>query len=280
MNINRICIMVFSLLGLFSRQCFAAESVNVSFANARYNDQPSTTINARLTVPTGTGLFPVVVVLQACGGLDDNVTVDWPQFLGDKGYATLIPDILGSRGVKNACDQNPISLDERMRDVYGAIAFAANHPQLDRERIHILGFSWGGTHVLEALLERRTTQFLKSESARVRSGIAIYPGCSGIAKAVTERNVSPSFYAPALIIGAQLDDWTPVELCRLVVTRQKQPPKVRLEVVLQAHHGFDQFTNRGQRLSLRQYLGHTMEPSQAATDIARRLAVDFLAESR
>ncbi|MEY4344264.1 MAG: hypothetical protein RL032_96 [Pseudomonadota bacterium] len=37
-----------------------------------------------------------------------------------------------------------------MRDVYGAIAFLANHPRVDHDRIHVLEFSWGGTHVLDA----------------------------------------------------------------------------------------------------------------------------------
>jgi dienelactone hydrolase len=279
---NPIIAMLLAALG--AGNSYAVESTQVTFQNAPYNGQPFTSVKARLTIPAGESvgekLFPVVIVLQACGGLDDNVTTDWPNFLGQRGFATLVPDLLGSRDLVSACDREPIPLDERMRDVYGAIAFLANHPRVDHDRIHVLGFSWGGTHVLEALLERRLGQFATPESARVKNGVAVYPGCIGIFKAVTERHVSPAFYAPALIIGAELDDWTPVSQCRVVVEGQRTPPKVQMEIMAGAHHGFDQWTSRGRRLSTRQVLGYTMAPSQAATDAARRLTVEFLEAAR
>ncbi|MEY4344265.1 MAG: hypothetical protein RL032_97 [Pseudomonadota bacterium] len=74
------------------------------------NGQPFTSVKARLTIPagepTGEKLFPVVIVLQACGGLDDNVTTDWPNFWVNVGLprwfpiywdpATLCPLVIGS----------------------------------------------------------------------------------------------------------------------------------------------------------------------------------------
>ena len=250
-----ICFMFFAALAGEPSQ--AAQSVRVSYENTPFNNQPTRKINGELKTPDGTGPFGAVLVLQACGGLDDNVSIDWPKYLNDLGYAAFIIDILGSRNVPSACDGNPIPLDERLRDVYGALAFLAQRPSIDPARIYAIGFSWGGTHVLEALLERRPGQFATTQKAVFKGGIAVYPGCEGIAGAVIQRNAQPVFYAPLLIVGAELDDWTPVANCKTVVSGQRQPGLARLEIMAGAHHGFDQFTNRGSPLSLRKVLGHS-----------------------
>ena len=256
----------------------AAQSTRISYENAPLNNQPSRKIWGELKTPDGNAPFAVVLVLQACGGLGDNVTTDWPKYLNELGYAALIIDILGSRNVASACSGNPIPLDERMRDIYGALRFVSQHASIDPQRIYMIGFSWGGEHVLEALLDRRLAQFGTTRNAAFKGGIAVYPECKGIAGAVTQRNVSPAFYAPALIVGGELDDWTPISHCRTILSGQRQPPAVSMEIIPGAHHGFDQFTNRGNLLSARKELGHTLAPNRAATNTARALVKEFLSK--
>ncbi len=264
-----------ALLGVLSATHAEAASSRISYENAPFNNQPGRKIWGELKTPSGAGPFPGVLVLQACGGLDDNVTIDWPKYLNELGYAALIIDILGSRNVTSACSGNTIPLDERMRDIYGALRFLAQHAALDPQRIYMIGFSWGGEHVLEALLERRLPQFGTPQPA-FKGGIAVYPECKGIAGAVTQRNITPAFYAPALIIGGELDDWTPIAHCRTIVSGQRQPAEVRMEIMPGAHHGFDQFFNQGRGLTTRKEQGHTLAPNRAATDKARALVKDFL----
>ena len=255
----------------------AAPSARVVYDNAPFNNQPTTKISGELKTPDGAGPFPAVVVLQACGGLGDHVTVDWPKFLNEIGFAALVIDILGSRKVANACTGNPIPLDERMRDIYGALAFLAENPAIDASRLYAIGFSWGGTHVLESLLERRPGQFASGEKhAVLKGGIAVYPGCEGIYGAITQRNVKPNFYAPLLIVAAELDDWTPVSQCQTVIAGQQQPGRASIVIMPDAQHGFDQLTANGTALATRKAFGHTLSPSRAATDKTRMLTKDFL----
>lgn len=266
-----------ALLGVLSATNADAASSRVSYENAPLNNQPSRKIWGELKTPDGSGPFPAVLVLQPCGGLNDTVTLDWPKYLNELGHAAFIIDILGSRNVQSACSGNVIALDERMRDVYCALRFLKQHAAIDPQRIYMIGFSWGGEHVLEALLERRLAQFGIMQPAAFKGGVAVYPECKGIAGAITQRNVTPAFYAPALIIGGELDDWTPISHCRTIVTGQRRPAEVRLEVMPGAHHGFDQFFNQGRGLTTRKEAGHTLAPNHAATNAARALVKDFLA---
>lgn len=279
MTIRRTIWFCVALLSTLSATQANAASSRVSYENAPLNNQPARKIWGQLHTPDSKGSSPVVLVLSACGGLDDHVTTEWPKYLTELGYAAFVIDILGSRNVLSECSSGTIPLDERMRDVYGALAFLAQHPAVDSQRIYMIGFSWGGSHVLEAALQRRLPQFNTTEKAAFKGGIAVYPDCKGIAGAVTQRNVRPAFYAPVLIIGAELDNWTPISLCQTIISGQSQPGLVRMEVMPGAHHGFDQFTSNGRPLGTRREINYTMAPNRAATDAARALVKDFLANN-
>lgn len=255
--------------------CTTTQSGRVSYENAPLDNQPSRKIWGELKTPDGKGPFPVVLVLQPCGGLNDTVTIDWPKYLNELGHAAFIIDILASRGVQSECGRQVIPLDERMRDIYGALRFLAQHQSIDPQRIYMIGFSWGGEHVLEALLERRLAQFGIAQQGAFKGGIAVYPECKGMAAAITQRNVSRVFYAPGLIIGAELDDWTPISHCQTIVSGQRRPAKIRMEVMPGAHHGFDQFFNEGRGLTTRRESG-TLSPNRGATNTARALVKEFL----
>jgi dienelactone hydrolase len=53
-----------------------------------------------------------------------------------------------------------------------------------------------------------------------------------------------------------------------------------MEVIAGAHHGFDQFTNRGRPLGTRRELNYTLAPNRAATDTARTLVKEFLSQNQ
>ena len=271
---------VFGFALAFLCACTTTQSSRLSYDNAPLNQQPSRKIWGDLKLPGGTGPFPAVVVLQTCGGMTDNVTIDWPNYLNELGHAAFIIDILASRSVRSECGTQTIPLDERMRDVYGALLFLKQHAAIDPQRIYMIGFSWGGEHVLEALRERQLTQFGLRPSAAFKGGVAVYPECKGIAGGITRGNITPAFYAPGLILGAELDDWTPISLCQTIMSGQRRPAQIRMEIMPRAHHGFDQFFNQGRILSARKESGHTMAPNRAATDTARTLVKEFLSSQQ
>src|SRR6516162_11756964 len=67
------------------------------------------TLHATLYRPEGDGPFPAVVALHDCGGLVQRPAAqaqlygEWAKFLVGKGYAVLLPDSFGSRGLGPQC---------------------------------------------------------------------------------------------------------------------------------------------------------------------------------
>lgn len=254
----------------------AAEPLAVTYDNAPLDGKPTTQIAGKLKLPDGSGPFAAVVLIHSCGGLEDNVTTDWPEYLTGQGYAAFTPNILGSRHIASACTGRAVPVEEIMRDVYGALQFLAKQPAIDASRIHTIGFSWGGWNVLEALRDQTQRQLTAQGGPTFAGGVAVYPYCNSI-RNESKRGQVPTFSRPALIIGAEKDDWTPVADCKAVIEGQGQPARARMDVIAGAHHGFDQLTVDGRGVGMRRvYSRYTLDPDKAATEKARAMVKAFL----
>ena len=67
------------------------------------------TLAGELFKPLGAGPFPAVLALHGCGGLYDRDGslnprhADWAERLVREGFAVLLPDSFGSRGIGSQC---------------------------------------------------------------------------------------------------------------------------------------------------------------------------------
>lgn len=187
---------------------------------------------------------PVVVALHGCGGLYATTGPrqgqlsarhdGMAQWMVAQGYSILFPDSFGSRGVPGLCAQKlaerSIRSSHRSDDVDGVLAWLAEQPWVDPKRIALLGWSHGGSTVLEA------TDAGRSRSIQPSMAIAFYPGCAQALKA----NYQPQ--VPLLMLLAELDDWTPPGPC----LEWAQKVKARVHVYPDSHHGFDNPVGRVQ----------------------------------
>ncbi|HTH12516.1 MAG TPA: dienelactone hydrolase family protein, partial [Acidovorax sp.] len=188
---------------------------------------------------------PAVLALHGCGGLyarGGGLAARYRETadrLHAAGYAVLMPDSFGSRGLRDICQtryrDRSVDVAQRVQDARAALAWLAAQPQVDAQRIGVLGWSNGATTALNLLEQRRTHP--EPGEPGIAGAAVFYPGCGPLARrhAVLEA-------APLLMLLGALDDWTPVQPC-VDFARSLQArgggSDVTVQVYEDSYHGFD-----------------------------------------
>jgi dienelactone hydrolase len=191
---------------------------------------------------------PAIILMHGCGGLyyrsgkrTGEITAsyqDWADRLHAEGFHVLQLDSFGPRGQQEICTQNPqpVRADvERPRDAHQALAWLAKQPGVDDKRIHLLGWSNGGSAVLNANVpDAYGRGDFGDKALNFRSVVAFYPGCGQL----TQNKYRA--VAPTLIQAGGADDWTPAALCsQLVKAADTRGARMEIDVYEGAHHSFD-----------------------------------------
>ncbi|MBT9513530.1 MAG: dienelactone hydrolase family protein [Acidovorax sp.] len=204
-----------------------------------------TVLRAHWLPAEGAERRPAVLALHGCGGLYAKGGGlaeryrETAERLHAAGYAVLMPDSFGSRGLREICQtryrERSVDVAQRVLDARAALAWLAAQPQVDARRIGVLGWSNGATTTLN-LLEQRRLHPDPGEPA-IAGAAVFYPGCGPLAKrqAVLEA-------APLVMLLGALDDWTPAQPC-VDFARSLQArgggSDVTVQVYADSHHGFD-----------------------------------------
>jgi dienelactone hydrolase len=215
-------------------------------------------IEALLFRPATDRPAPAIVALHGCGGLRDTGgrlaarEADWAKRLTGEGFVVLFPDSFGSRGVGSQCrttDRAARAWKERVADVRLAFDWLAGQSFVRAEAIGLLGWSNGGSTVLNAVRAGRAPS-----KGDFRTAVAFYPGCRPMAE-------NPRWRArvETLILIGEADDWTPIEPCRKLVAAH--PERLSIVAYPGAWHGFD---GPGAPVRVRHGLAYTADGSGAA----------------
>jgi dienelactone hydrolase len=199
--------------------------------------------NHKLYIPKGNGPFPVVIAIPGCSG----VSLNGPdtdigrlgdegdrlfrrhyslmaQRLQDEGFIVFLIDYLSAEGVPNTCNGeiHPKIVGKYIKE---SISFVKMNPASDPTRINIMGWSHGGSGVLEWLYR------LEEVPVGVRSAIAVYPGCS------TSDTWDTSL--PLLMILGEEDDIALPTICNELILSLPDQTNVQVLSYPDARHGFD-----------------------------------------
>lgn len=122
---------------------YAEETVRIDVPDA------DVTLEGTLTLPPGDGPVPAVVLVSGSGPQDRDETIAGHRpflvladHLTRRGVAVLRTDDRGMGGSTGSTLGS--TLDDRTRDVLAAVRFLGERPEIDRERIGVLGHSEGG----------------------------------------------------------------------------------------------------------------------------------------
>ena len=99
------------VLAVGTRPGRAAESVTFQSAGS----EQSVTLSGRLYHPPGGAKVPAVVMLHGCSGIQD-FELAYGGWLAGQGYAALMVDSLGPRGLSDICSGGKLGYHERGLD--------------------------------------------------------------------------------------------------------------------------------------------------------------------
>jgi len=195
-------------------------------------------VSAQYRLPRGehTAPLPAVIILHSSSGVDSTGQF-YASELNDAGIATLELDLWGSRGLQGGGDR-PATPQETLPDVFAALHYLAQQPNIDAERIGVIGFSWGG--VLSMLTATEQYMAMTGTELRFAGHVAHYPIC-WLYNNVPGFNFSGLTGAPVLIQTGELDDYDLPETCPNLVDYLAEVDRelVEVKVFEGAYHAWD-----------------------------------------
>jgi dienelactone hydrolase len=193
-----------------------------------------TTISGILRVAQGSGRLPLVILVHGSGGIEENAAV-WERLFASIGISTFAIDSFSGRGiVSTVADQSQLGRLNMILDLYRSLAILAAHPQVDPNRIAVMGFSRGGQAVLYATLKRFQKMWNPS-GIDPAAYIALYAPC--ITTYIGDTEVTDH---PIRIFHGRSDDWVKIAPCRAYLKRLRATSKdVEMTEYRNTWHAFD-----------------------------------------
>lgn len=230
----------------------------------------------------GSGKAPAIVLLHTRDGAyssraggDYRATTltprfkSWGQFWAARGYYVLLVDSYGARGFPEGFADTPAKdrpdsvddVDVRPLDAYGALQYLRALPEVDGDRIGLMGFSNGGSAALATMADDKPGDMRK---LGFRAAVALYPGCV-LNKRFDRQGYRP--YAPVRLFMGEADRGASPGICEALVDRSRKA-KGDIELTLYAGvgHGFDEPGRRTQEVELN---------AKATADVRARAEVFF-----
>lgn len=272
------------LFALMQTLAQAATPEPVNVPPASLSSSPAA-LKAFLFQPDSPGPHPAVVMLHGCGGAyakDGTLNARhrmWGEYLATQGYAALMLDSLGPRGIEELCTQKfserKLKEADRRGDAYAALAYLRSRSDIDAKRIGLLGWSHGGGVTLDTITHPPRT------GDGFAAAVSFYPGCTS--KAKKPEIFHP--YAPLLLLIGEADDWTPARPCiSLAAAVAARGEPMRIVTYPDTYHDFDNpaLTRKRVRRDVPNGVnpgqGTTTAPNPEAREDAKLRVLAFLAE--
>lgn len=175
---------------------------------------------------------PAVLFVHGAGGPQAHHE-RWRAMFRKLGLATAYADHFAPRGKASAVGSHIQLTGAAMTaDAFSILKALAAHPDIDPDRIAIMGASKGGGVALYSAW--KPLQEKLSPGRRFAAHIALYPTC------VLWNEPDPTGAPVFVLLGAE-DNWTGVDQCRMSVGRFRQAGHDEFsdKVYPNARHGFD-----------------------------------------
>lgn len=213
--------------------------IRTSYVAFRTAAEPPLTVAGRLnTIPREDGARTAAVVI--CHGSDgvDGRGEFHARALNAAGLATLEIDMWAARGSARGAAARPRSPVETLPDAFAAKAFLAAQPEVEPERIGIMGFSWGG--VVSLLAATQAAQTLSAGAPPFRGHVALYPVCWAYG-VVPGLSLEALTGAPILIQAGEADAYDDPDGLDQLLARLPEASRRVIRGVTHpgAGHGFD-----------------------------------------
>ncbi len=175
--------------------------------------------------------FPVVIGVAGSLGWADH-HYEYLRMYREMGIATFELNSFKSRNITSTVGtQNEVTIAAIILDAYRAFEILAKHPNIDKDRISITGWSLGGGVTLFSAWLPINNAINKN--IKFKSHLAFYPPCF-----FEPENIEFSDSPIHILIG-ELDNWTPAEPCEKFVRKLDNNSNINLTIYEDSHHSFD-----------------------------------------
>lgn len=195
-----------------------------------------TSLSNRVFKPKGDGPFPAAVLVHTCGGIKDSHMRRHGREMLAHGFVVLMQDSYNPRGQQDCGpgNRNAISAVVGANDAYAAHAHLSAYPFVDKNRIYLSGYSFGG-FVATLLASPIVAQWI-GPPARFRATVANYSPCKFQGRDI----LSPQLDRPLLMLFGEKDDETPPSSCFPLVEEMKAAGRpIKWHLYPGTTHGWD-----------------------------------------
>ena len=199
---------------------------------------PSLTVAGKLRIPAATAPMGAVLICHGSDGVDGRGEFHAPA-LNEAGLVTLEIDMWSARCTARGAAARPSSPISTLPDAFAALAFLRAQPEVQPDRVGILGFSWGGVVSLLASAGRFAEKY-GAGAPPFAAHAAHYPVCWAFLK-------NPAFAledltgAPILLQTGDADTYDTPGAGERLAERLRARGEAEIESVTYAGagHGFD-----------------------------------------
>ncbi len=225
-------------------------------------------LSATLRIPHVTNPLPAIIIVHGTAGIDERGEF-YRIPLEAAGFATLEVDF--KSGIFTSPKDRPRN-PAFIPYLFAAVAALHEQPEIDRNRIGVLGFSLGGQLALNAAMRDLSAPHT-SKGLKIAAAVSLYPGCQLLVRRANAFNGMPT-----LILVGSNDHYTTPDDCYSAerLANARYPGSVDVVVYEGAFHAFDRPGRRQtiQDPNARQGKAVVAYDKAAAED-ARRRVVEF-----
>ena len=196
-------------------------------------------IAGELTFPKIFESHAAVIIAHGSNGLDSRGEYH-KKALISAGFATLELDLWSARGLLDDTFERPAAVHETLPDAFAALKFLAELPQIDEDKIGIVGFSWGG--VISMLSRESTLASQFSPDYQFAAHVAFYPVC-WVYTTIPPYQIATTTGKPMHIFTGEFDDYDTPQSCldwRASLSTDEQS-LVGIQMFKNAYHAFNTF---------------------------------------
>jgi dienelactone hydrolase len=217
----------------------AGKTVQLDSGNPRSYEEivagapfPSVRLNAKLFLPDNNARHPVVIIEPGSSGVG-NSALAHATALTSAGIAVLVVDPFGARSVTSTvADQGQFSFAASSYDVLAAVNYLSKLPEIDSAHIGALGYSRGGTAVIQAAVSPLARAVL-GQGVSLRAVAAAWPWCGYQFEQPETRPTAIRFFV------GDLDAWvSPIQCQGYAALMKDRNPEISIRVFKNAVHGF------------------------------------------
>ena len=175
--------------------------------------------------------YPLVIGVAGSLGWKSH-HYEYLEMYQSSGFATFELNSFKSRNIESTVGtQNQVTIAAMVLDAYKAFEKLAEHPNINKNKVSITGWSLGGGVALfSGWLPLKNAI---NKDLNFASHLAFYPPCF-----IEPENLNFT-QSPIHILIGEIDDWTPAPPCINLVNKLSSKANINITVYEDSHHGFD-----------------------------------------